>query len=88
MKTIIWVMWPGKNATEQDITNAYEIGKFSTEKNYVTLTGWRNEWFMNEALKWAKENWWLILWILPTDVELLFQNIFLYQLIWELEEII
>lgn len=67
MKKIIWIMWPWKNATKIDLVNAYQIWKYCAQNNFVTLTWWRNEWVMNEALKWAKENGWLTLWILPTD---------------------
>ena len=66
MKKIIWIMWPW-NATQIDLQNAYEIGKFSALKWYITLTWWRNEWVMNEWLKWAKEKWGITLWILPND---------------------
>lgn len=60
-------MWPWVEATKIDLKNAYEIWKFSALSSYITLTWWRKEWVMNEALRWAKENWWLTIWILPTD---------------------
>lgn len=60
-------MWWWEKVLEKDLKNAYEIWKFCAENNFVTLTWWRNVWVMNEWLKWAKENWWLTLWILPND---------------------
>lgn len=67
MKTIIWVMWWWETVLEVDKNNAYELWKHIAYKGYVTLTGWRNVWVMNEALKWAKEKGWITLWILPND---------------------
>ena len=67
MKTVIWIMWWWEKVLEKDLKNAYEIWKFCAENNFVTLTWWRNVWVMNEWLKWAKENWWLTLGILPND---------------------
>jgi len=55
-KTIIGVMGPGSNPTDQDLKNAYAVGKFSAENNYTTLTGGSKAGVMNEALKGAKEH--------------------------------
>lgn len=74
MKTIIWIMWPWEKATDKDLKNAYEIWKYSALKWYITLTWWRNKWVMNEWLKGAKVNWWLTLWILPSDDRSQFSN--------------
>lgn len=67
MKKIIWIMWPWLGASEKDLKNAFEIWKFSALNWFVTLTWWRKDWVMNEALKWAKQNWWFTIWILPSD---------------------
>lgn len=69
MKKIIWVMWWGENASEIDMKNAYEIWNYIAWRWFVTLTWWRNVWVMDRALKWAKENWWLTLWILWSSKE-------------------
>ncbi|MCH8519587.1 MAG: cytochrome [Nanoarchaeota archaeon] len=72
VKIIVGVMGPGSNALKKDLNNAYEIGKFIASKNWVTLTGGRNEGVMNEALKGAKENNGLTLGILPSDDKITF----------------
>ena len=66
-KTTVGIMGPGEQATESDLKNAYEIGKFCASKGWVTLTGGRNQGVMNEALKGAKENGGLTVGILPTN---------------------
>ena len=63
---IIGVMGP-RNAREQDLINAYQIGKYCAENNYVTLTGGLNQGIMNEALKGAKEHNGQTIGIMPTD---------------------
>lgn len=60
-------MWGWESVLEVDKKNAYELWKYIGSKGYVTLTWWRNVWVMNEALKWAKENEGITLWILPND---------------------
>ena len=60
-------MGPGSKATMKDLKNAYNIGKFCAENNWVTLTGGRNKGVMNEALKGAKKGNGLTIGILPTD---------------------
>ena len=64
---IIGIMGPGKEASPEDLLNAYKIGEYCASKGYITLTGGRNEGVMNEALKGAKENGGLTLGILPSD---------------------
>jgi uncharacterized protein (TIGR00725 family) len=71
---IIGVMGPGVGASETDLKNAYEIGKFCAQKEWVTLTGGRKNGVMNEALKGAKENGGLTIGILPTDERELFSE--------------
>lgn len=66
MKKIIGIMGPTK-ASEEDLRNAYQIGKYCAEKGYVTLTGGLKYGIMNEALKGAKENGGLTIGIMPTD---------------------
>lgn len=67
-------MGGGENATNEDIKNAYEIGKFCASKGWITLTGGRNRGVMNEALKGAKENNGLTVGILPTDDKITFSE--------------
>ena len=66
MKTIIGVMGATK-ATDEDLKNAYEIGRYCATKGYVTLTGGLKYGVMTEALKGAKENGGLTVGIMPTD---------------------
>ncbi|MCI9365555.1 MAG: cytochrome [Clostridia bacterium] len=66
MKKIIGIMGP-TNAIEDDLINAYQIGKYCAENNYITLTGGLKYGIMNEALKGAKENGGLTVGIMPTD---------------------
>lgn len=64
MKKIVGVMGPN-NATESDLKNAFEIGKYLAEKGYVVLTGGVNLGVQNEALKGAKNANGLTVGILP-----------------------
>ena len=66
MKKIIGIMGPTK-ASEKDLINAYLIGKYCAENNYITLTGGLKNGVMNEALKGAKEHGGLTIGIMPTD---------------------
>lgn len=66
MKKIIGIMGATK-ANEKDLMNAYELGKYCAEKEYVTLTGGLKYGVMNEALKGAKENGGITIGIMPTD---------------------
>ena len=66
MKKIIGIMGP-TNAKEQDLINAYQIGKYCAENDYITLTGGLKYGVMDEALKGAKENGGLTVGIMPTD---------------------
>lgn len=66
MKKVIGIMGPTA-AREQDLNNAYELGKYCAEKGYVTLTGGLKYGIMNEALRGAKENGGLTIGIMPTD---------------------
>ncbi len=65
MKKIIGVMGPGEGATEDDINNAFLLGKFIAKQKWVLLTGGRNEGVMHSASKGAKENNGLTVGILP-----------------------
>jgi uncharacterized protein (TIGR00725 family) len=67
MNVIIGVMGPGEGATDDDIRNAYLLGKFIAGKNWVLLTGGRDKGVMHAACKGAKENKGLTLGILPGD---------------------
>lgn len=66
MKKIIGIMG-STIAEEKDLINAYQIGKYCAENNYITLTGGLKEGIMNEALKGAKEHGGLTIGIMPTD---------------------
>ena len=66
MKKIVGVMGATK-ATEQDLINAYGIGKYCAKKGYVTLTGGLKYGVMNEALRGAKQNGGITIGIMPTD---------------------
>lgn len=66
MKKVIGIMGPGK-ANDDDLINAYEIGKYCAKKGYAVLTGGLNIGVMNEALKGAKENGGITVGVLPID---------------------
>ena len=66
MKKIIGIMGPEK-ATEEQMLNAYELGKYCAEQGYAILTGGRRIGVMNEALRGAKEKEGLTIGIMPTD---------------------
>ncbi|MBI2338483.1 LOG family protein [Candidatus Daviesbacteria bacterium] len=65
-KPIIGVMGPGKNATEKDKKNAFELGKLIAEKGWIVLSGGRNEGVMDEVNKGAKLANGLTIGIIPT----------------------
>jgi uncharacterized protein (TIGR00725 family) len=67
MNTIIGVMGPGEEATSDDLSNAYLLGKFIAEQKWVLLTGGRNAGVMHSASKGAKENKGTTIGILPGD---------------------
>lgn len=54
VKTIIGVMGPGSNSSDQDLKNAYEIGKYIASKGYVTLTGGRDEGVWNKLCEFIE----------------------------------
>ena len=64
-RTIIGIMGPGDNATEDDLRNAYEIGKLSAQAGYIVLTGGRPSGVMDAGLRGAKEAGGQTLGILP-----------------------
>ncbi len=66
MKKIIGIMGATK-ASEKDLVNSYELGKYCAEKGYATLTGGLKYGVMNEALKGAKEQGGITIGIMPTD---------------------
>lgn len=68
-KIIIGIMGPGNKATAKDLANAYEIGKKSAQKGYVTMTGARAMGVMDAALKGAKEAGGETLGILPNHTK-------------------
>lgn len=66
MRKIIGIMGATK-ASEQDLINAYELGKYCAKNEYIILTGGLKYGVMDEALRGAKENGGLTLAIMPTD---------------------
>lgn len=65
-KTIIGVMGPGQ-ATATDLQNAYQLGQLIAQKDWVLLTGGRNEGVMDAASRGAKSANGLTIGILPGD---------------------
>ncbi|MBI3804128.1 MAG: TIGR00725 family protein [Nitrospirae bacterium] len=65
-KTIIGVMGPGERAHEEDIRNAYALGRLIAQEGWVLLTGGRNSGVMDAANRGAKEADGLTIGILPT----------------------
>jgi uncharacterized protein (TIGR00725 family) len=55
-KFIIGVIGPGENATPDNNTMAYELGKAIALEGWATLTGGRSFGVMDAALKGASEN--------------------------------
>lgn len=66
-KIIIGVMGPGKQATAEDLQNAYQLGQLIAQKGWVLLTGGRNVGVMDAASKGAKSANGLTVGILPDD---------------------
>lgn len=66
MKKIIGIMGPSK-ATDEQMNNAFELGKYCAEHGYVTLTGGLKAGIMDEALRGAKQQNGLTVGIMPTD---------------------
>lgn len=64
MKKIIGIMGPNE-ANEQNLIDAYEIGKYLAKKGYAVLTGGLNVGVQNEGLKGAKNENGLTIGILP-----------------------
>lgn len=64
-KIIIGVMGPGENATETDLSNAYNLGKLIAQQGWVLLTGGRNAGVMERASQGAKTEGGLTVGILP-----------------------
>lgn len=65
-KPVIGVMGPGNNATEEDKNNAFELGKLIAEKDWILLSGGRNQGVMEEVSKGAKSANGLTIGIIPT----------------------
>ena len=64
MKKVVGIMGPN-NASDKNLKDAYEIGKYLGSKNYIVLTGGLNVGVQNEALKGAKSTNGLTVGILP-----------------------
>jgi uncharacterized protein (TIGR00725 family) len=67
MRVIIGVMGPGEEATDDDIKNAYLLGKFIAGQEWILLSGGRNKGVMHSASRGASENGGLTLGILPGE---------------------
>ncbi|MEA5624270.1 TIGR00725 family protein [Nostoc sp. UHCC 0251] len=66
-KIIIGVMGPGKNATANDLQNAYILGQLIAQQEWILLTGGRNIGVMDAVSKGAKSAEGLTIGILPSD---------------------
>lgn len=64
MKKIIGIMGPN-NATEANLKDAYEIGKYMADNGFTVLTGGLNVGVQNEGLKGAKDSNGLTIGIMP-----------------------
>lgn len=64
MNKIIGIMGPNK-ATEENLKDAYEIGKYVARKGYTVLTGGLNIGIQNEGLKGTKSSNGLTIGIMP-----------------------
>lgn len=64
MQKIIGIMGPN-NASEKNLKDAFEIGKYVANKGYVVLTGGLNIGIQNEGLKGAKASNGLTIGIMP-----------------------
>lgn len=64
-KIIIGVMGPGKNATDTDLENAYQLGQLIAQVGWLLLTGGRNLGVMDAASQGAKAAGGLTIGILP-----------------------
>ena len=64
MRKIIGIMGPN-NATEENLRDAFEIGKYVADKGYAVLTGGLNVGIQNEGLKGAKSSNGLTIGIMP-----------------------
>ncbi len=53
-KPVVGVMGPGKEATEKDKKNAFEVGKLIAEKGWVLLSGGMKKGLMDAVNKGAK----------------------------------
>jgi hypothetical protein len=68
-KTVIGVMGPGNGATTTNLENAYELGKYIAQQDWILLTGGRNMGVMDAANQGAKEANGTTLGILPDEME-------------------
>ena len=66
-KIIVGVMGPGKNATVNDLQNAYTLGQLIAKQGWILLTGGRNVGVMDTVSKGAKSGEGLTIGILPGD---------------------
>ncbi len=60
-------MGPGPSASEEDLKNAFQLGRLIAEKGWVLLTGGMASGVMDAASRGAKEAGGLVIGILPTE---------------------
>lgn len=66
MKKIVGVMGPGERAREDQVRDAYELGRLIAKEGWVVLSGGRNAGVMDAVSRGAKEAGGLTIGILPT----------------------
>lgn len=66
-QTIIGIMGPGDNPSQQDLDCAYELGSLIAKEKWILLTGGRNAGVMEAAGKGAKESGGTTIGILPDE---------------------
>ncbi|HVF55144.1 MAG TPA: TIGR00725 family protein [Pyrinomonadaceae bacterium] len=66
-RTIVGVMGPGGDASEEDLRAAFELGQLVAREGWVLLTGGRAAGVMDAASRGAREAGGLTVGILPTE---------------------
>jgi uncharacterized protein (TIGR00725 family) len=67
MKTLVGVMGPGDEAREEDLKNAFEVGRLIAQAGWVLLSGGRDAGVMDAVSKGAKVGGGLTIGVIPTD---------------------
>lgn len=63
--TLVGVMGPGEEATDEDTRTAYELGGLIAQQGWILITGGREAGVMDAAAKGAKAQGGLVVGILP-----------------------